>query len=122
MCCDSLSDRALLIHGIMVARPMKLPMTPPSLCSGFDATCVGLVPTYPCTPVTYPIQSFEKCFVVCVCVRFGLEERERRDRPMASEVRESRSAGVGLGVARDTTTFRTPGTVRPCVTAPMDCS
>jgi hypothetical protein len=43
MCCDSLSDGALLLHEIMPvdARPMELPMTPPSLCSGFDkcATC-----------------------------------------------------------------------------------
>ena len=32
---------------------MKLPMTPPSLCSGSDdiAPCMGLVPIYACTPL-----------------------------------------------------------------------
>jgi hypothetical protein len=36
MCCDSPSDGALLLHEIMVAGPMELPVTPPSLCSRFD--------------------------------------------------------------------------------------
>ena len=50
MCCDSPSDGALLLHEIMVAGPMELPVTPPSLCSGFDerATC--------CQPSSRPNQ------------------------------------------------------------------
>ena len=48
MCCDTepLSDRALLLHEIMGTGPTELPMTPPSLCSGFDerATSASPVP------------------------------------------------------------------------------
>jgi hypothetical protein len=76
MCWDSgLSDRALLIHEIMVARPMKLPMTPPSLCSGFDdsehATCmpVGLVPICPCI-LYFGVKSMNAKIgsAVCACL------------------------------------------------------
>ena len=44
MCRGSLSDRAPLINGTMVARPMKLPTTPASLFSAFDNVPLAACP------------------------------------------------------------------------------
>ena len=52
---------------------MKLPMTPPSLCSGSDdiAPCMGLVPIYACTylPVSVQKTAYGRASVsrVCTC-------------------------------------------------------
>ena len=57
----SVSGPLLVPTDFAETKPMKLPITAPSLCSGFDAiaTCMGLVPIFPCR-LEHGVDSFVK--------------------------------------------------------------